>query len=380
MSDKLGLNAAQIGQDRPNQRLATPILALDLAALERNIARMQEGVSAAGMALRPHAKTHKSPQIAALQIAAGALGNCCASLREADVMITAGIPGVLITSPMVGPVKLARLCELLSHAEGLMVVCDHGDNAGELDEAARRADRVLDVLVDVDVGLSRTGVSSPDRALALARQIDAAAHLAFKGLQGYSGAIQHIEDYGARAATYGAQMDVLEQVRDNLAGAGLAPHIVSGGGTGSSELDRKRGLLTELQAGSYVFMDVDYNKVEIFENERTPFESALTVLTSVVSNNADGFVTIDGGLKCFATDGPLPEIVDGAPEGAAYGYFGDEHGRVSFADAGQSLPLGHQVRLVVPHCDPTVNLHNYYHCFRDGVLSEIWPVAARGVL
>ena len=376
----LGLNAGQIGQDRPNQRLATPILALDLDAMERNIALMQDLAATAGMAIRPHAKTHKSPEIARKQIAAGALGVCCASLREADVMITAGVPGALITSPVVGPVKLARLSELLADAEGLMVVCDHADNAGELDEAARRADRVLDVLVDIDVGLGRTGIASPDQALALARQIDGAAHLAFKGLQGYSGAVQHIESYSERATTYGAHVDHLEAVRDTLVAVGLKPEIISGGGTGTNELDRQRGLFTELQCGSYIFMDVEYNLVQIFEDNHTPFESALTVLTSVVSNNQDGFVTIDGGLKCFATDGPLPQIVAGTPQGASYTYFGDEHGRISFAETGQSLALGHQVRLAAPHCDPTVNLHNYYHCFRAGVLSEIWPVAARGVL
>ena len=376
----LGPNEELIGVAGSRAGLATPALIVDLNALERNIAAMHRLYGDAGFALRPHAKTHKCSAIARLQIEAGALGVCCATLREAGAMVGGGVKGILVSSPVIGDIKIAGLVDLRRAGGDVMVVADNPANVRDLADAAAGAGVALPVLVDVDVGMQRTGVADTDDVVALARLIDGHGALEFAGIQGYSGRVQHIEDYAERARIYGAQLDHLKAVRDRLAAAGLSPQIISGGGTGTLAIDGARDLLTEHQAGSYLFMDVEYNAVAIFPDGAAPFETALIMQNSVISNNARGFVTIDGGFKCFATDGPVPEIASGAPEGAEYRYFGDEHGMISFAAPGQTLELGAKVELITPHCDPTVNLHDFYHCVRGETVVDIWPVDARGVL
>jgi 3-hydroxy-D-aspartate aldolase len=377
----LGPNAGLIGEPGGLARITTPALVLRLDIFERNLARMGEFLRESGLRIRPHSKTHKCSEIAKRQIAAGALGVCCATLREAEAMAAAGIAGVLITSPVIGAAKIERLARLNAEADGLMAVADHPDNVREIAAAARRAGRALTVLVDVDVGMARTGVASIAAAVELARLIGGSEGLAFGGIQGYSGMVQHIEDYGDRAATYGVHLDRFAATAAALKEAGTAPAIVTGGGTGTIAIDAARRVINEHQAGSYIFMDVEYNAVEIVEGQNTvPFATALTMRNTVVSANAEGFVTIDGGFKCFATDGPFPELHAGAPRGAAYSYFGDEHGRIEFANDGETLPVGAQVELVTPHCDPTVNLHDFIHAVRGDVIEGIWPIDARGVL
>jgi len=377
----LGPNTYLIGEAAGLDRLTTPALILRLDAFEQNLTRMEAILQSAGMRIRPHAKTHKCPAVALRQIEAGALGVCTATLREAEAMVAAGVNGVLITSPVVGPPKIERLAGLNLQAEGLMAVVDHADNADALAQAARTAGATLAVLVDTDIGMHRTGVSSAEAAVGLATRIAAADGLDYRGVQGYSGQVQHIENYAERENVYGRQLDRLAATVSALSDAGLAPPIVTGGGTGTLGIDVQRRVINEHQAGSYAFMDVEYNLVEIVQGQNTsPFATSLTMRNSVVSNNAAGFVTIDGGFKCFATDGPLPELESGTPGGARYEYFGDEHGRVVFAEDSEALPLGAQVELVTPHCDPTVNLHDFIHAVRGDVIEDIWPIEARGVL
>ncbi len=376
----LGPNEGLIGEAGARRRLTTPALVLDLDRFEANLAAMAGLAKESGQALRPHAKSHKCSTIAKAQIAAGAVGVCCASLREAEAMVAAGVAGVLITSPVVGDAKIGRLAALAAATPGLKVVADNPRNVTEIDAAVGGTGANLKMLVDVDPGMGRTGVVGSQTALALARDIDRAGNLSLAGVQAYSGMVQHIETYAARRETYGAQLDDLRQLCDALTDAGLPPEIVTGGGTGSHHIDREIGVLNELQAGSYAFMDVQYNAVEILPDATLPFETALTVRCSVVSNNAEGYVTIDGGLKCFATDGPEPAVASGAPPGASYSFMGDEHGRITFANAGEHLEIGASLELITPHCDPTVNLHDFIHCVRGDTLADIWPVDARGVL
>lgn len=376
----LGPNERLIGEAGARQRLTTPALVLDLGRFEANLATMARLAEESGQALRPHAKSHKCSAIAKAQIEAGALGICCASLREAEAMAAAGVTGVLITSPVVGEAKIGRLAALAAAAPGLMVVADNPRNVTEIDAAVGGTGAQLRMLVDVDPGMGRTGVTGSQSALALARDIERATNLSFAGVQAYSGMVQHVEDYAARRNTYGPQLDSLAQTCDALTEAGLAPGIVTGGGTGSHHIDRTMRTLNELQVGSYAFMDVQYNAVEILPDAPLPFETALTVRCSVVSNNGEGYVTIDGGLKCFATDGPAPAVASGAPPGAVYQFMGDEHGRITFAKAGEHLEIGAALELITPHCDPTVNLHDVIHCVRGDTLADIWPVDARGVL
>ena len=375
----LGPNAALIG--RPGSRFAldTPALLIDQDALERNIAAMAAHARAAGVALRPHAKTHKSAKIAGMQVAAGALGICGATLGEAEAMVEGGIPGIHITSPQVTPPKIARLMALNARAaEGLSVVVDHPDNLAALDRAALDARRPLDVLVDFSAGHGRTGCADEADLVRLVRAAIAAEGLVFRGIQSYSGNLQHIPTRAERRARALAQLERLGAMLERLRDAGIEVPVVSGAGTGTFDLDPEARVLTELQVGSYVFMDVDYLRALRDGRNAPPFETALLVATSVVSVNAAGYVTCDAGLKCFATDGPSPEPIAGAPPGSRYEFFGDEHGRLVLPPGAAKPPLGAIVECVTPHCDPTVNLHDFYHVLRGDTLVDIWPVDARG--
>ena len=372
-----GSNAYLIGEAGGRARLNTPALLLDLDALDRNIERMAAHCRRTGQALRPHAKTHKSVEVARRQIAAGAVGQCCATLGEAEVLAGAGIPGVLVTSPVVGTGRAARLVALNEAAEGLMAVSDDASAVAALAEAA--SGKPLTLLVDIDVGTRRTGVLSAQAAVALARQIDEAPGLVFAGIQGYAGHLQHVYDYGERAEAVAEVSRRLAHVASVLADAGLAPPLVTGGGTGTHDLDYRHGVLGELQAGSYTVMDVDYGKVALTEDGPGPFEPAMFVQATVVSAAGDEFAIVDAGLKALATDGPMPLFARGAPDDASFSFAGDEHGRVHYAEDNPGrLRVGDIVELHPPHCDPTVNLYDVYHAMRGEVLEAVWPVDARG--
>ena len=374
----LGPNAALIGQPGSRHALDTPALLVDVDALERNIAAMAAFARAAGVGLRPHAKTHKSARIAALQVAAGALGACCVTLGEAEVLAQAGIAGLHITSPQVTPSKIARLTALNATASGLSVVVDHPDNLAALDRAAAAAGKPLAVLVDFSAGHGRTGCADEAALMALARAAVAAEALVFRGIQSYSGNLQHVPVRVERRARALAELERLGAMVRRLRDGGVEVPIVSGAGTGTFDLDPEARVFTELQAGSYVFMDVDYLRALRDGRNVPPFETALFVATSVVSVNQPGYVTCDAGLKSFATDGPLPEVAAGAPPGSRYEFFGDEHGRLVLPPGASRPPLGAQIECVTPHCDPTVNLHDRYHVMRGDTLVDVWPVDARG--
>jgi D-serine deaminase-like pyridoxal phosphate-dependent protein len=378
--DILGPNAGIIGLPRSRSRLATPALLLDLDAFEFNLKTMMKLCRASKLALRPHAKTHKSAQIAKLQVAAGALGVCAATLHEAAVMVEAHVPGVLLTSPVVGPIKIAALVDLIGKAPGFMAVIDNPVDTQALESNLTRAGKRLPVLVDVDIGMRRTGVTGVAGAVALARRVKSSAVLEFAGIQAYSGRVQHIPRVADRARVYGGQLRHLQAVLEALATAGMTPGILSGGGTGTFEIDRRAGLFTESQCGSYVFMDLEYADVQLFARGANPYKTALYVQCAVISNNVPGSATIDGGFKCFHMNGPIPRPVRGAPRGAVYQFYGDEFGKILLARKRDSLKLGAKIELVTPHCDPTVNLHRFYHCVRGGKLVDIWPVDARGSL
>lgn len=374
----LGPNAALIGQPGSRQALDTPALLLDLDALERNIAAMAAYARAAGVGLRPHAKTHKSGRIAAMQVTAGALGVCCATLGEAEVLAASGLAGLHITSPQVTPPKIVRLMALNAAASGLSVVVDHPDNLAALDRAAAASGKPLDVLVDFDAGQGRTGCAGEADLVALVRAAVAADALVFRGIQSYSGNLQHIPIRAERRARALAAADRLRGILRRLGEAGIAVPIVSGGGTGTFDLDPEAQVFTELQVGSYVFMDVDYRRALGDGRNAPPFETALFVATSVMSVNAPAYVTCDAGLKSFATDGPAPEVAAGAPPGSRYEFFGDEHGKLTLPPGAARPALGARIECVTPHCDPTVNLYDVYHVFRGDRLVDIWPVDARG--
>src|SRR6185437_8198779 len=357
-------------------------LVIDVEALDRNIAAMAAFAAKSGLKLRPHAKTHKSADIARRQIGAGALGVCCAKLGEAEALAAEGIEGLLITSPVVGEPAVQRLIGLAARAPTLMASCDNPDAVAAIGAAARAADVRLTLLVDIDPGLRRTGVADADAALALARQIDAHPQLSFGGVQFYCGAEQHIEDYAARREAIMGKMQLLTAAIDALKAASLSPAIVSGGGTGSHAIDGELGVFTELQVGSYIFMDRQYNDCALTPEDSgaapRPFETSLMIDSRVISASYPMLVTVDAGLKAMATEAGAPPILAGAEEGSAYRFMGDEHGAI-VPPMGMAPPqLGERVTLGAPHCDPTVNLYEAYHVVRGDTLEAIWPVTARG--
>ncbi|MGP1282441.1 MAG: DSD1 family PLP-dependent enzyme [Parasphingopyxis sp.] len=368
-------NGDLIGQQGERKSLNTPALVLDKAAMERNIARMAAFAADKGLALRPHAKTHKSIDIARLQLNAGARGICCAKLGEAEALAAAGtVPSILITSPVVSAPAIARLASLHEEIEEVMVVVDHPENVRAL-AAAFAADKPLDVLIDIDPGIHRTGVASPDAAVALAREIAAHPSLCLRGVQFYCGLHQHIQSYAERRAAIVERTGYLRGIVDQLTETGFAPDIISGGGTGTHEIDAELGLFTELQVGSYVFMDNEYGECELFGDAEN-FEAALFVDARIVSCNTPGMATVDAGFKALSTDGGKPVVTAGAPDGSAFIFMGDEHGGLVAAD--HAFEHGAAVTLQVPHCDPTVNLHDAYHVVDGDTLIDIWPVTARG--
>ncbi|HEY1707566.1 MAG TPA: DSD1 family PLP-dependent enzyme [Rhizomicrobium sp.] len=371
------LNSDLIGVPGSRFKLQTPALVVDLDVLERNIAKMAAHAKAHGTALRPHAKTHKSIEIAKRQIAAGALGQCCAKLGEAEALAAGGIDSILLTSPVVSDGGVARLIALNARMQNLMAVCDNLSIAEKLNAAAQASGKKLNVFVDIDPGMSRTGIRS-ELAPALVEYIAHADGLTLAGLQCYAGQAQHMESPNERRSASLGVMKEFGALRDTLKAKGLAPAIFSGGGTGTFDIDVDANVLTELQVGSYVFMDRQYNDVWEKPGERTPFETSLFVHTTVISANRDGLATTDAGLKAFATDAEPPRIAAGAPEGATYFFFGDEQGGVIYPREGKKLTHGEQLACVVPHCDPTVNLYDCYHAVRGDALEAIWPVDARG--
>jgi D-serine deaminase-like pyridoxal phosphate-dependent protein len=294
-------------------------------------------------------------------------------------MVAGGVPGVHITSPQVTPAKIARLVALNTGSHrGLSVAVDHPDTVAALDRAAQQAGKPLDVLVDFSAGHGRTGCAGEVELVALARAAAVAPGLVLRGIQSYSGNLQHIPQRAERRAKALAQLERLRGIVGRLRDAGIEVPIVSGAGTGTFDIDPEARVFTELQVGSYVFMDVDYRRALEDGRNALPFETALFVATAVVSVNAAGYVTTDGGLKCFATDGPPPEVAAGAPPGSRYEFFGDEHGKLIVPPGAQRPRLGALIECVTPHCDPTVNLHDFYHVVREDRLIDIWAVDARG--
>ena len=352
--------------------LKTPALVIDLDAFERNIAKMADHCRATGISLRPHAKTHKCAEIARRQISAGAVGQCCASLDEAEMLVGAGVPSVLVTSPLVAEASIRQLLTLSAACPGLMAVVDSAGMVERLAQAAFGADQRLKLLVDIDIGHHRTGIAPGKPACTLASAIASSPSLEFIGIQGYAGHLMHLADRAERQERSAAALDQLRLTRDLLSSMGLAPRIVTGGGTGSFDIDPAEQILTELQAGSYVFMDRQYNDVW---GDGPPFETSLFVLTRVVSANHPGMATTDAGLKAFSTDADAPLISFGPGPGATYSFFGDEYGRVTLSE-GEAITLGDAVACVAPHCDPTVNLYGHYLVVRGGELVDSWPIAS----
>jgi D-serine deaminase-like pyridoxal phosphate-dependent protein len=331
-----------------------------------------------GYQLRPPAKIHKSTAVARRQVNAGAVGVCCATLSEAEAMVEAGIPGVLLFTSVVSEAKLQRLAALNARAEDFIVATDDFDNVTQLGRATHATGQTLQVMIDFELGGGRTGLADQDTAVALARHIQKTDGLDFVGIQAYNGQALSAHDYDPRRTVVLERAHRVSQIVAKFEAEGLHPRIVSGGGTGSHDIDYETGVFTEMQVGSYVFMDGYYKDTVMRRNEPHPFASALTVWGTVVSAAQPGFVITDVGLKEIdGAFGPIsPAVISGAPPGASYSLVGDDLGRIDFASAHDGLPVGAKFELLPPHCYQTVTLYSVYHCVAGGELVEIWPIDA----
>jgi D-serine deaminase-like pyridoxal phosphate-dependent protein len=359
--------------------LDTPCLVLDVDVLERNLRKMQSIADRAGKKLRPHAKTHKCSALAQRQIEAGAIGICAAKVSEAEALVHAGLDGILITGPVAAPRKIERLVELLGAAPSLMTVVDNRDSIDLLDAALRSRGRSMRVLLDVDVGLHRTGVG-PAGAPELGAHILSRPALRLAGIQAYAGQVQHMPSYDARKAASLKCLHEAASVFRQLRSAVNTCAIFSASGTGTFDIDLIVPELTELQVGSYACMDAQYFAIGSAEDPAhfAAFGPALRLLTTVVSSNQSGFVTVDAGLKSLYKDGGQPQVIGSKHSGMAYDWFGDEYGKISCPGNGECPALGTVIELVTSHCDPTINLFDRYYLTRGAEVVGVWPIDLRG--
>ena len=356
----------------------TPALLLDIDILDRNLKQMADTADQAGVRLRPHAKSHKCPNIALKQMALGAVGVCCQKVSEAEAMVEGGIRNVLVTYEIVGEPKVLRLASLARHAQ-VSVITDHLDQVMAYSRAASELGVTLSVMVDVYVGGPRTGVEPGGQILDLAQQIAVAPGLKFGGLQAYNGAAQHIRDCTERRTAYAVYADKVNKTKELLEDNGISCETISGAGTGTYMWEAGSGIFTELQPGSYIFMDADY-ATNLDEDGRLwqGFENSLFILTTVMNCRARDYAIVDAGTKAANIDTAMPLVYKHT--GIIYEATGDEHGKLELAPEAAPLRLGEKLRLIPGHCDPTVNLYDWIVCIRDDTVEAIWPVSGRGAV
>jgi 3-hydroxy-D-aspartate aldolase len=356
----------------------TPALIIDLDAFERNLRRLPEAIAGRPVKARPHAKTHKCPVIALKQVELGAVGVCVQKVSEAEAMVYGGVRDVLVTNEVVGRQKLQRLTSL-AHNARVGVCVDDLSQVHALDAAAGEAGVRLLVCVEVNMGGNRCGVEPGEPALDLARAVAAAPHLVFAGLQAYHGSAQHLRGWDERRQAIAQAADKAGRTRDLLARHGIDCATVTGAGTGSFEFEATSGVYTELQCGSYIFMDADYGRnCDRDGGPFTTFEPSLYVWATVMSRPTQDRAIVDAGLKALAFDSGPPIVCDEPT--ATYDRASDEHGRLGISGVTNRLALGDKVRLIPGHCDPTVNLYDWYVCIRNNRVEQLWPITARGAV
>jgi 3-hydroxy-D-aspartate aldolase len=351
----------------------TPALLIDLDAFVRNLKRLPELVGDRRVKLRPHAKTHKSPIITLQQMALGAVGACCQKVGEAEALVHGGVRNVLVSNEIVGAPKLRRLAALARLAEVTVCVDDAG-NVADLDAASGEEGVTLGVYVEVNMGGDRCGVEPGEPALRLAERVQKGKHLRFGGLQAYHGSAQHLRTRDERRKAIESAVERAGRTRDLLEKNGIRCAEVSGAGTGTFEFEAASGVYTELQCGSYIFMDADYNR----NREGAPFEQSLFVYATVMSRPTEDRAILDAGLKAFSVDSGMPLLQDFPAVELVRA--SDEHGKLKIGTPTNALRVGDKVRLVPGHCDPTVNLYDWYVGVRGDRVAAIWPIAARGAL
>jgi 3-hydroxy-D-aspartate aldolase len=354
----------------------TPALLLDLDAFEANLDRLDASLAKSPIQVRPHSKSHKCPEIALRQMAHGAVGVCCQKVTEAEAMVAGGIPNVLVSNQVVGARKIERLVALAQHAR-VSVLVDDISNVAALNAAASEAGTTLDVLIEINVGANRCGVDAGKPAVELAEAVNTSDCLRFKGIHAYQGAAQHVRSPEDRRALIERAVRLVTETQALLIEKGISCDIVTGAGTGTYPLEAASGVYTELQPGSYIFMDADYGRNLGADGKPVhEFQQSLFVLATVMSRAMPGRAVVDAGLKALSVDSGLPLVAD---KGAEYLGASDEHGVLRLDDRSRFL-LGDKIRLIPGHCDPTVNLYDWIVGYRGDEVECVWPIVARGAL
>ncbi|MSU89373.1 DSD1 family PLP-dependent enzyme [Rhodobacteraceae bacterium 2CG4] len=384
MNKQFNLDDLQVGYDVPalpgmdESDIQTPCLVLDLDALERNIRKMGDYARAHGMRHRVHGKMHKSVDIAKLQERlGGAIGVCCQKVSEAEVFARGGIDDILVSNQVRDPAKIDRLAQLPNLGSGIIVCVDDVDNVAELSAAAQRHGTNLGAFVEIDCGAGRCGVTSTSAVVEIAKAVQKAPGLSFRGIQAYQGAMQHMDSYSDRKAKLDVAIAMVRDAVDGLKAEGIDCELVSGGGTGSYYFESNSGVYNELQCGSYAFMDADYGRILDKDGKRIDqgeWENAFFILTQVMSHAKADKAICDAGLKAQSVDSGLP-VIHGRDD-VKYVKCSDEHGVIEDPDG--VLKVGEKLRLVPGHCDPTANVHDWYVGVRNGKVETLWPVSARG--
>lgn len=355
-------------------KLNTPALIIDLNKMMQNINWMQNFAKLKNKNVRPHAKTHKCSRIASLQLAAGCIGISVTKVSEAYELAKKGIRGILITSPIIPENKISILIDVLKIAPDTIIVIDNIVNAKQLNRTLIANKLKLDVLLDIDGGIGRTGVSI-ETAVGIAKQISELNNLRFKGIQCYAGHIQHISDINSRAE---ASRDILikaANIKQELIKLGLECGIHTGSGTGTFSIDADIDSVSEIQPGSYVVMDQEYANIEYSTYKFAP---AMTMLTTVISVNHNTHVTVDAGTKAMYKVDTKPSVISHANLIYDWDGFGDEHGKIKALNGAKLPELGEVIELVVGHCDPTINLFDEFYIIENDKVIDCWEIDLRG--
>jgi D-serine deaminase-like pyridoxal phosphate-dependent protein len=353
----------------PESMIPTPALVLNAPVFEKNMEEMRKYLAQRSVHIRPHAKTHKCPMIGHLQMKMGAIGLCCATVGEAEAMSYSGLDHILITSQIVGEDKIRRVAGLARHTDVIAAI-DSSENLQQLSKAADSSGVTLGVLLEVDVGMGRCGTRAIADALRLAREAVKTKGVFFRGVMGYEGHAVFIEERAARSNTGEAANSLLVETARAIRDAGIQVEIVSAAGTGTFDIAGGFSGITELQAGSYVFMDLTYKKLDI------PFDYALTVLAAVISRPTKDTVVLDCGMKSISVERELPRELEG--QGLEILKLSEEHAKGHVSESDRNYQPGKKVHLIPSHCCTTVNLYDYIHVVRNGRVEAVWPIAARG--
>ena len=369
-----------------NITLNTPSLLIDKSVLLKNIKTMSDYAIKNKINLRPHAKSHKISEIAKMQIKHGAIGICVATLYEAEVMSKNNIENILITTPITNLNSENKLCKLIKSSKNIMLIIDSIYGLKFLEKIAIKIKKKINILVDCDImgigtnKIRRTGAKSIKEIVNLASLININEHLNYMGITAYAGDVQHINNYNERKIETTIRHNYLNKIINKLKKENLSPQIISGGGTGSYDIDTKSKLFTELQTGSYIFNDVEYDNVNTYKSNTNPFKSGLFIASSIISIIDDYNYIVDAGLKAFSTDSKyLPKPMGSLPKNSKYTFMGDEHGKITLPrESNKKLNYGEIIIIQPSHCDPTVNLYDKCYLIEKDKISKYWFVDARG--